>query len=136
MFCEYMMLKSHGQLKSNQWWREEYQNFVTFFKKIDGGVYEIDDLTQILWSELEDIIEHYFSFLNANKNRRKYHIEDDKCTSFILLVKLKYGLLSTNFLISGLLTTYKDDWSIFVSRYISSVNNEKQEQKTVIILVF
>jgi len=122
-FCEFMILRSEGQNKSKSWWQRQFQNFAVKFKDSDFHVYEIDNLSEISCEEeLETAIDTYFSFLY--ENRKKLNLNINHCNSFELLINIKYGLLSTNFLISGLLKTYKEDWNILIDKYIQTVNRD------------
>ncbi|MCL2378351.1 MAG: hypothetical protein FWC77_04405 [Defluviitaleaceae bacterium] len=122
-FCEYMILKSQGHIKNASWWRKEYRNFVAFYNSANSSVYAIENLSEISCDEeLEGAISKYFTFLY--ENRKRYDLNENHCNSFELILNVKYGLVSTNFLISGLLKTYKDDWNVLINKYIHTINNE------------
>ena len=123
-FCEYMILRSQGHIKNDAWWKREHHNFAGFFTDPNVHTYCISNLNEISCDEeLEDAIETYFDFLHDNKKR--YSLDDDRCCTFELMVTIDYGLLSTNYLISGLLKTYKDDWNVLINKYISAVNEDR-----------
>ena len=127
IFCEYMILKSQGIYKDKKWWRKEYDSFKSFFNKDKpyDHVLKIDNLSELSCDEeLEEATIRYFIYLHENRN--KHGLEEDQCNSFLLLINIKYGLLTTNFLISGLLKTYKDDWNVLINKYITTINNEKK----------
>ena len=126
LFCEYMILKSQGIYKDKKWWRKEYDNFKSFFDKNSpyDHVFVIENLNEISCDEeLENATARYFVHLHENKKR--YGLTEAQCNSFLMQINIKYGLLSTNFLLSGLLKTYKEDWNVLIDKYLTIVNTEQ-----------
>ena len=139
VFCEYMILKSGGVLKNDKWWEVALKDFIAFLKdaKNDEFFYDIENVTDVIWddktsdnidadnSKGKSSIKKYFDYFRTKKIRQAYGMSNDAPVSFYISLRIKYGFLSNNFLLSGLLAEYKDDWTTFVERYISLVNNEK-----------
>ena len=122
VFCEHMILRSQGENKDKKWWHYEFNTFKSLIENKQSDVFKMKNLLEISSDELEKATSNYFKFLH--NNRKKYSIEEKQCNSFLTRVEINRGLLTTNFLISGLLKTYKDDWNLLIEKYTETVNDE------------
>ena len=126
IFCEYFILKSQGQYKDKNWWKDNYKEFVAFFKDSlpSDFIYEIDNCTDILCEDVSNKADCYFNYFDQQKIRKKYDLNQELPISFCMEIRIKQGFLSPNFLLSGLLDRYKNNWGNLVRKYVSSTCNE------------
>lgn len=127
IFCEYFILKSQGQYRDKNWWKDNYKEFVAFFRDSlpDNFIYEIDNCTDILCEGVSSKVDSYFDYFDQQKMRKKYDLDRKLPISFCMGIKIKQGFLSPNFLLSGLLDRYKNNWGNLVRKYVSLTCNEK-----------
>ncbi|MGE5633071.1 MAG: hypothetical protein ACM3TR_18540, partial [Caulobacteraceae bacterium] len=127
VFCEYFILKTQGQHKDKNWWKDNYKEFVAFFKDSlpNDFIYEIDNCTDILCEGVSNKVDCYFSYFDQQKIRKKYDLDRKSPISFCMEIKIKQGFLSQNFLLTGLLDRYKNNWGNLVRKYVSLTCNEK-----------
>lgn len=122
VFCEYAILKSDGKFHKKSWWKKTYYDFVAFFKdtKSDEFIYCIDNCTDVLSDDISTAIDNYFEYFSRSKVKKKYKLSRTNPISFLTDIEFRQGFLSANFLLSGLLANYKDNWSNLIKKYIST----------------
>lgn len=127
IFCEYFILKSQGEYKDKNWWKDNYKEFVAFFRDSlpNDFIYEIDNCTDILCEGVSSKVDCYFNYFDQQKIRKKYDLNLKLPISFCMEIKIKQGYLSPNFLLSGLLDRYKNNWGNLVRKYVTLTCNEK-----------
>jgi ribosomal protein S18 acetylase RimI-like enzyme len=121
VFCEYMLIKSEGHYRTKRWWGKSYQNFLAFFNDSDRDnfIIEIDNCTYILDDEISERIDQYFNYFDSKYNRKIFKISSIVPISFCSSIKFSQGFLSPNFLLTGLMSSYKNNWENLIKKYIS-----------------
>lgn len=118
-FIEFAMLKTEGYSYSRAEWKTIINEFKSFYNEGQSLTYTLPNCTTLIGEEFSDVVGRYFSFLNQEKAKKAFDLNDE-ITSWILHLRIIEAYATPTVLLTGLLSKYEQNWAEFIKKYVST----------------
>ena len=119
-FLEFAMLKTQGHSRVSGEWKTIINEFRAFYGTAQGDlVYHIPNCTLLIGEDFSDVVWRYFDFFQNDKVKKAFGIRDDRLC-WVMKICIEEAYTTPACLLTGLLSTYEENWSEFIKRYVST----------------
>lgn len=127
-FVEFALLKTQGHTVIPAEWHSILNQFRAFYDEgNDELVFSVPNCTTLIGEPLAQGIERYFCVLCRPATRKAFGVRDDSMR-WVLTLHIIEAYTTPTCLLTGLLSTYEENWSEFIQRYVSTAYISESDQ--------
>lgn len=130
VFLETALLRTEGRRLSRAEWKQFYRDFLILLASSQDKHYTISVRNCTLLTRIDNscgegcLLQNYFDYFSRPKVRKTFGIPENEPIGFFSYVKIEEGFLTDTMLLTGLMSTYGENWDKIIKKYISSARQD------------
>lgn len=129
-FVEFSLLKTQGLPLERKEWQLLIGQFKAFYDEgSERPVYPIPNCTALIGEPFAKSVRRYFTCLSSPRARKAFGIRDEGMR-WVVTVHVEEAYTTPTCLLTGLLSTYEENWSEFIKRYVSTAYLSESDNDT------
>lgn len=132
VFLETALLRTEGRRLSRAEWKQFYRDFLILLASSQDKHYTISVRNCTLLTRIDNscgegcLLQNYFDYFSRPKVRKTFGIPENEPIGFFSYVKIEEGFLTDTMLLTGLMSTYGENWDKIIKKYISSARQDSR----------